>query len=322
MLQEAAKHYQTSFPSSFCYLPQRLGRVAALPVCPASRYPYLTRLNLFFYIRMSSNVSTVQTEVGLGAKIPPSPELFPLIISNFDTKFSHGALPKICLVCRFWKKIAQPLIFSHLSLCLVSQCVAWNEKFDAYPHLALAVTDLMIWGSEREPRDPDADADAHDSYDDYDYVRPNLLEDEAAHKLFARLTNVTHLDISCFYYWNSPMMDVMHQLISVRTLTLLDMPFDSQDIIDLLYHMPSLDSLSLGPLARPCPEEDRPETRVAGRVLKQISLPAQKSSSLSTVLEWLLSPTFDLHGVQDVTFLWNCISTRYPRVNWPRSSLD
>lgn len=150
---------------------------------------------------LPTSCSAVQCEAGLGALIPP--ELFPVIIENVQ---NDEDLRNCRLVSRAWCKFAQSSLFSQLDLSHESQCVAWNEKFDAHPHLASLVTHLKFFGCGIRSCDPE-DSD----YDGESTVIDRFLERDAALQLTARLPNVSSIIVNEFTGWGSLETDVILQ---------------------------------------------------------------------------------------------------------------
>jgi hypothetical protein len=86
------------------------------------------------------------------------------------------------------------MLFSDLSLETEKECLFWNAKFVAHPHLAPAVRSLSLHGDEFENDDPE-----NDEYDDQ--VQGIFIRSDALLELAKRLVNVTSLEISDFFSW-------------------------------------------------------------------------------------------------------------------------
>ncbi|KAK0241278.1 hypothetical protein EDD85DRAFT_394711 [Armillaria nabsnona] len=118
---------------------------------------------------------------------PIPPELVLEIVTYISG--CRDDLRACCLVCRAWRQLAQPFIFSELSLSLESHCRPWNQKFATYPHLVQYVTRLNLWGGNWEEAD----------YLSLLESQPRFLERPVTVELLRRLPNIKYLKMHDFF---------------------------------------------------------------------------------------------------------------------------
>ncbi|PBK86913.1 hypothetical protein ARMGADRAFT_471534 [Armillaria gallica] len=137
----------------------------------------------------------------------------------------HDDLRACCLVCRAWHRLAQPFIFSELSLSFESHCHPWNRKFAAYPHFAQYVTCLKLWGGNWEEVD---DVSALEDQSPF-------LEGPATLELLHRLPNIKYLKIHEFFLPSERGIEVLCHFTQLEWLEMYDVAFDATaDLLDLM----------------------------------------------------------------------------------------
>ncbi|KAK0454516.1 hypothetical protein EV421DRAFT_1941761 [Armillaria borealis] len=114
---------------------------------------------------------------------PILPELVLEILTYLSR--CRNDLEDCCLVCRTWCRLAQPFIFSELSLFCDLDYYRWNRKFATYPHLAQYVTRLRLYGEIW------GEADGVPSVEDH--------EGSMTSELLRRLPNIKYLKICDFF---------------------------------------------------------------------------------------------------------------------------
>lgn len=259
---------------------------------------------------MHPQATVAQVEAGLGASVPP--ELFPLIIEHMD---HEDYLKACCLVSRTWCKFAQPRIYARLSLSTESQCVAWDDKFNAYPHLATAVTSLYFWGSGIRKLDVDSDDSDEDSVEG-----GCVLNNDAIRHLLPKLQNIVDLEIEGFSWWHAEDLPALLILSKdIRSLAISSTMLKSDYLLELVHSMPHLESLAFSYIDIEIELED--PTRVlrgtgdflihsdsgfraaAPQQLHSITL--DRVQRQADLIMWLTSPRFDLTGLSRADLSWH-----------------
>ncbi len=137
----------------------------------------------------------------------------------------HDDLRACCLVCRAWRRLAQPFIFSELSLSLESHCHPWNRNFTTYPQLAQYVTRLKMWGGNW------GGADVVTLIGD----QPPFLEGPATWELLRRLPNIKYLKIHDFYLSSEREIEVLCHFMLLEWLEMYEIVFnEAADLLDLI----------------------------------------------------------------------------------------
>ncbi|KAK0236372.1 hypothetical protein EDD85DRAFT_840407 [Armillaria nabsnona] len=236
-------------------------------------------------------------EVGPGASIPP--ELFPQIIRNVAKK----DLLACSRVCRAWLGFSQPFIFRTLSLWLVSQCVRWNMKFDAYPRLLSMVEEVRLYGGKDYIS---MDPEASDGSESEVYVILLMGEPQVV-RLLSRLTHIRFLSLDNIQLERSQLLAFQNMTL-VEALDLSRVHFPShRDACRFLEKMPKISALSfdfcvnwVGVMA----SDDPRNVKSSSGPIRLKALTLCNVDVEVALLSWLLGSFFDLSGLHTLKIMW------------------
>ncbi|KAG7449820.1 uncharacterized protein BT62DRAFT_928560 [Guyanagaster necrorhizus] len=229
---------------------------------------------------------------------PLPPELVLEILRYLSNDFRA-----CCLVCRAWRQLAQPFIFSALAVSLESHCQSWNRKFITYPHLAGYVTRLDMWGSYLGGQD----ARTMD--------QPPFLESAKTLEFVRRLPNVKHLDLEGFFLPSKREIKVLCQFTRLECLEMFVVVFNQPvDLLDLMSQLVNLKDLRLTGTQIRSPNKDmigpalHNHVDVVPKRLRNLQL--QDTTESLYIFSWLSGGAFDLCDLTDLTLSWECFPTR------------
>ncbi|PBL03093.1 hypothetical protein ARMGADRAFT_1157278 [Armillaria gallica] len=240
-------------------------------------------------------------EVGPGASVPP--ELFPQIIRNVAKK----DLLACSRVCRAWLGFSQPFIFRTLSLWLVSQCVRWNMKFDAYPRLLSMVEEVRLYGGKDYIS---MDPEASNGSDSEVYVI-FLMKEPQVVRLLSRLAHLRLLSLHNIQLEPNQLLAFQNMTL-VEVLDLSRVRFPShRDACRFLEKMPNISALSfdfgvkwVGAMAS---DDPRNAISSSGPILLKALTLCNVDVEVA-LLSWLLGSFFDLSGLHTLKIMW--------KMNW------
>ncbi|KAK7047366.1 hypothetical protein VNI00_006597 [Paramarasmius palmivorus] len=222
-------------------------------------------------------------------------ELVSLILDYIpeDMKWSD-TLYNCALVSSAWRQLSQAHLFSTASLSTTAVCKAWNDKLDEFPHLALYVTTLSLWGGD---------------------------------VLLPRFPNIRNLILEEFSIWGDTEQALISQFHQVEKLH-VDVRFsEPEQLLALTAGMRRVRDLFVGDLGF-CrwnvTENDKPQMErmyEVGTFLESwnphdvtpICLEKLKLSGLQNqtdLLMWFSSPSFDLSRLQVLTLDWRAGTIR------------
>ncbi|KAK0459136.1 uncharacterized protein EV420DRAFT_305047 [Desarmillaria tabescens] len=210
-----------------------------------------------------------------------------------------------CLVCRAWRQLAQPFVFSELSLSLESHCLPWNRKFAIYPHLAQYVTRLNIWGGNWGKIDSASFVE----------VQPPLLEGPAILKLVRQLPNIKYLKIYDFFLPSEREIEILCHFTRLEWLEMHDVIFSQPtDLLDLMSQSVNLRGLHItdmevrSPTGEPIGPSLHNHVDAVPKRLRNLKLPDPTESPY--IVSWLLGGAFDLGDLIDLTLSWASFQTK------------
>ncbi|KAG7449814.1 uncharacterized protein BT62DRAFT_917408 [Guyanagaster necrorhizus] len=239
------------------------------------------------------------------ATIPP--ELVLEILTY--TSGCRDDLMACCLVCRAWRRLAQPFVFSELSLSLESQCHPWNRKFAAYPHLAQYVTHLNLWGGNL------GELDVVSLVED----QPPFLEGPATLELLRRLPNIKYLKIHDFYLPSEREIEVLCHFMRLEWLEMCEVMFSHPaDLLDFMSQSVNLKGLHITDTEVRSLTEDLIGPTLHNHVdavpkrLRNLKL--QDVTESLYYLSWLSGGAFDLDDLVDLTLSWESFPTKRPHL--------
>ncbi|PBK86914.1 hypothetical protein ARMGADRAFT_1086020 [Armillaria gallica] len=214
-----------------------------------------------------------------------------------------------CLVCRAWRRLAQPFIFSELSLSLESHSHSWNQKFATYPHLARYVTRLNLWGGNW------GEADALLLLEN----QPRFLERPATVELLRRLPNITYLKMNDFFLPSEREIEVLCHFTRLEWLKMYEVVFNetpallnlmSQSVNLKVLHIKDVEIIThtgedlIGPALHDFVD-------AVPKRLRNVKL--QDPTASLYIFSWLSGGVFDLSDLTDLTLSWGCLPTnRHP----------
>ncbi len=220
-----------------------------------------------------------------------------------------------CLVCRAWRRLAQPFIFSELSLSLESHCHPWNRKFATYPHLAQHVSRLKLWGG---------------NWGRVDVVeQPPFLEGPATVELLRRLPNIKYLKMNDFFLPSEREIEVLCHFTRLEWLEMYEVMFNAAaDLLDLMSQLVNLKVLRIADMEiRSHTSEDligptlHDFVDVVPKRLRNLKL--QDPTESLYIFSWLSGGVFDLNDLTDLTLSWGCLPTnRHPPLPQLSSYVD
>ncbi|SJK97994.1 uncharacterized protein ARMOST_01250 [Armillaria ostoyae] len=212
-----------------------------------------------------------------------------------------------CLVSRAWRRLAQPFVFSELSLSLESHCLPWNRKFTTYPHLAQYVTGLKLWGGNW------GGADVVSSLED----QPPFLEGPATLELLRRLPNIKYLKMHDFFLPSEREIEVLCHFMRLEWLEMYDVAFNATaDLLDLMSQSVNLKVLHIKDVElRSHASEDligpilHDHVDAVPKRLRNLKL--QDPTESLYIFSWLSGGAFDLSDLTDLTLSWGCFPTNH-----------
>ncbi|KAK0212406.1 hypothetical protein DFS33DRAFT_24449 [Desarmillaria ectypa] len=210
-----------------------------------------------------------------------------------------------CLVCHTWRQLAQPFVFSELSLSLESHCHPWNRKFAIYPRLAQYVTRLNLWGGNWGK--PDAVL--------FVEVQPPFLEGPATLELIRRLPNIKYLKIHDFFLPSEREIEVLCHFTRLEWLEMYEVMFSQPaDLLDLMSQLVNLKGLHIMDIEVRSPTEEPIGPALHNYVdaipkrLRNLKL--QDPTESLYILSWLLGGAFDLGDLTYLTLSWESFQTK------------
>ncbi|SJK97990.1 uncharacterized protein ARMOST_01246 [Armillaria ostoyae] len=206
-----------------------------------------------------------------------------------------------CLVCRVWRRLAQPFIFSELSLSLESHCHPWNRKFATYPHLAQYVTHLNLWGG---------------NWVGVDIVcedQPPFLEGPATLELLHRLPNIKYLKMNDFFLPSEREVEVLCHFTRLEWLEMYEVTFsDTADLLDLVSQSVNLEVLRIADIHISHTSEDLILHDHVDAVPKRLrNLRLHDPTESLYIFSWLSGGAFDLSDLTDLTLSWESFRKNY-----------
>ncbi len=212
-----------------------------------------------------------------------------------------------CLVCRVWRRLVQPFIFSELSLSLESHCHPWNQKFATYPHLAQYVTRLKLWGGNW------GGVDVVSSLED----QPPFLEGPATLELLRRLPNIKYLKMHDFFLPSEREIEILCHFTRLEWLKMHDVAFNAAaDLLDLMSQSVNLKVLHIKDVElRNLTSEDligpilHDHVDAVPKRLRNLKL--QDPTESLYIFSWLSGGAFDLSDLTDLTLSWGCFPTNH-----------
>ncbi|KAK0226418.1 hypothetical protein IW262DRAFT_1294613 [Armillaria fumosa] len=233
---------------------------------------------------------------------PFPPELVLEILRYLTNEFRA-----CCLVCRSWRRLAQPFVFSSLAVSLESQCRSWNRKFATYPHLAGYVTRLEVYGADSV---------------DFDTVvsdEPPFLESAETLEFVRLLPKVKHLEMEGLYLPSKRVIEVLCNFKHLERLELYVVVFNEPaDLLDLMSQMVNLKDLRIAGM-----EVRSSNQGLVGPTLHNYvdaapkrlrNLRLQDTTKSLYILSWLSGGAFDLDDLTDLTLTWEYFPTRHRRI--------
>ncbi len=257
----------------------------------------LTVVNFIMEKQVDEAYKNTADEVGPGASVPP--ELFPQIIRNVAKK----DLLACSRVCRAWLGFAQPFIFRTLSLWLVSQCVRWNMKFDAYPRLLSMVEEVRLYGGKDYiSMDPEA-SDGSES----EVYAIFLMREPQVVRLLSRLTHIRFLSLHNIQLEPNQLLAFQNMtLVEVLDLSRVHFP-SHRDACRFLEKMPKISALSIDFCVNWVGFMASDDPRNANSGSGPIRLKALTLCNVDVevaLLSWLLGSFFDLSGLHTLKIMW------------------
>ncbi|KAK0454462.1 hypothetical protein EV421DRAFT_1896384 [Armillaria borealis] len=207
-----------------------------------------------------------------------------------------------CLVCRTWRALAQPFLFSQIQLSLESDCAPWNQKFSKYPHLADFVIILDLWGHGWRQSPPFV-------------VLDPFLEGPATLELICWLSNVKSLLISDIYSLSKLELDALCHFTRVEHLEMHGVSFRRpEDLLHFMSHVVGLRSLNVSDTTI---DSEGSHKSIASLLHDHVDSVSRRLRSLEVesaanhlyMLSWLSGRTFDTSDLTELTFLWKCLPT-------------
>ncbi|KAK0486270.1 hypothetical protein IW261DRAFT_789572 [Armillaria novae-zelandiae] len=236
---------------------------------------------------------------------PIPPELVLEILTYISG--CHKDLRACCLVCRAWRRLAQPFIFSELSLSLESHCLPWNLKFATYPHLSQYVTRLNLWGGNWEEVDDVLSAESP----------PPFLEGPATLELLRRLPNIKYLKMLEFSLPIEREVEVLCHFTRLEWLEMYEVMFnETATLLDLMSQWVNLKGLHI----KDVQVVSHASTDLIGPILhdhvdavpKRLrNLKLQDPGPSLYIFSWLSGGVFDLSDLADLTLSWGCSPTTH-----------
>ncbi|KAK0459146.1 uncharacterized protein EV420DRAFT_305232 [Desarmillaria tabescens] len=204
-----------------------------------------------------------------------------------------------CLVCRAWRQLAQPFVFSELSLSLESHCHPWNRKFSIYPHLAQYVTRLDLWGGNWGSPDTLSFVEA----------QPPFLQGPATSKLIRQLPNIKYLKIYDFFLPSEREIEVLCHFTRLEWLEMHEVMFSQPaDLLDFMSQSVNLKGLHItdtevrSPTKGPIGPLLHNHVDAVPKRLRNLKL--QDPTESLYIVSWLLGGAFDLGDLTDLTLSW------------------
>ncbi|KAK0226387.1 hypothetical protein IW262DRAFT_763094 [Armillaria fumosa] len=238
---------------------------------------------------------------------PIPPELVLEILTYISG--CHKDLSACCLVCRTWRRLAQPFVFSELSLSLESHCHPWNQKFATYPHLSQYVTRLNLWGGNLEEAD---DVSSLES-------QPPFLEGPATLELLRRLPNIKYLKMHDFALPSEREIGVLCHFTRLEWFEMYEVMFrETVALLDLMSQLVNLKGLHI----KDVQVVSHASKDLIGPILhdhvdavpKRLrNLKLQDPGASLYIFSWLSGGAFDLSDLTDLTLSWECV----PRSHHP-----
>lgn len=234
--------------------------------------------------------SYANLEVNLMIPIPP--ELVLEILRYLTNEFRA-----CCLVCRAWRRLAQPFVFSSLAVSLESHCRSWNRKFVTYPHLAGYVTRLDVWSAYS--------AEMNIVMSD----EPPFLESAETLEFVRRLPNVKHLEMEDFHLPSKRAIEVLCHFTHLECLELYVVVLNQPgDLLDLMSQMINLKDLHITSMEVRSPNKGPIGPTLHNHVdavpkrLRNLKL--QDATRSLYIFSWLSGGAFDLDDLTDLTLTW------------------
>ncbi|KAK0241290.1 hypothetical protein EDD85DRAFT_394824 [Armillaria nabsnona] len=232
---------------------------------------------------------------------PIPPELVLKILTYISR--CRDDLRACCLVCRAWRRLAQPFIFSELSLSLESHCHPYNRKFATYPHLAQYVSRLKLWGGNWGRADV--------------VEQPPFLEGPATVELLRRLPNIKYLKMNDFFLPSEREIEVLCHFTRLEWLEMYEVMFNATaDLLDLMSQLVNLKVLCIADMEiRSHTSEDligptlHDFVDAVPKRLRNLNL--QDPTESLYIFSWLSGGVFDLSDLTDLTLSWGCLPTNH-----------
>ncbi|PBK74044.1 hypothetical protein ARMSODRAFT_1014365 [Armillaria solidipes] len=233
---------------------------------------------------------------------PIPPELVLEILTYISG--CRDVLRACCLVCRAWCRLAQPFLFSKLSLSLEAHCHRWNRKFTTYPHLAQYVTRLKLWRGNRGRADV--------------VEQPPFLEGPATVELLRRLPNIKYLKMSDFFLPSEREIEVLCHFTRLEWLEMHEVMFNAAaDLLNLMSQLVNLKVLRIVDMEiRSHTSEDligptlHDFVDVVPKRLRNLKLHDPTTSLY--IFSWLSGGAFDLSDLTDLTLSWESFRKNHP----------
>ncbi|KAK0494877.1 hypothetical protein EDD18DRAFT_286925 [Armillaria luteobubalina] len=257
----------------------------------------------FSHLRFLGIVTRMNSRTMTPTGIPP--ELVLEILTYISD--GHKNLSACCLVCRTWRRLAQPSVFSELSLSLESHCHPWNQKFTTYPHLSQYVTRLNLWGGNWEEADDVLSPES----------QPTFLEGPATLELLRRLPNIKYLKMHDFALPSERKIEALSHFARLEWLGMYEVVFnETEALLDLMSQLVNLKGLHIK------------DVRVASHASKDLigpilhdhvdavpkrlrNLKLQDSGASLYIFSWLSGGVFNLSDLTDLTLSWGCSPTNH-----------
>ncbi|PBK86947.1 hypothetical protein ARMGADRAFT_472654 [Armillaria gallica] len=233
---------------------------------------------------------------------PIPPELVLEILRYLTNEFRA-----CCLVCRAWRRLAQPIVFSSLAVSLESHCRSWNRKFVTYPHLAGYVTRLDVCGAYSVELDTVMSDE------------PPFLESAETLEFVRRLPNVKHLEMEGFYLSSKRAIEVLCHFTRLERLELYVMMFSQPgDLLGLMSQMVNLKDLRITGMEirsrNKGPVGPALHNHIDAVPKRLRNLKLQDTTKSLYIFSWLSGGAFDLDNLTDLTLTWEYFPTRHRRI--------
>jgi hypothetical protein len=194
-------------------------------------------------------------------------------------------------------------MFSHLSLAQERECIFWNAKFVAYPHLALAVRSVHLYGGPVGHLMRDMTEEEIEEY--YSQCPGSFIETDAALELARRLINVVYLKISEFSStWGERGIKVVEHFRRVTSLNITSVSFSRPgDVVWIMKRFENLKALSIWGIGfdrlDPPSSSMEPQSPIC---LQKVEV---HNSCRATFLHWLRNRPFDLGHLHSLGLSWH-----------------